>query len=331
MNIRPRVCILFLVWAVCEGWTISVAAQPPLRLVGPPVREAIPLVLMCTLPPCVPGREGAVFTPWNSPEQLRALIATGKVDVALMTVASAAALYNKGVRCSVVAVFSGPAWIISTNQEFSSVDMLNGEEILLPFGPGEMPEVVLRILAKKHGLHFIPRHVGSALEAGGMLRSGRARYAFLVEPAAGKAMAALGIQIDAAGTPLRGCLDIRALWAETFPQSPYMPLGALAVFGSLADSQEALTAIRTSYVKGVIHARAHPRIALGTTGDVFPVLGRSLESMSAEQACDIRVMDRAHAAPMATFFLSRLLEVSPASIGGYIPGEGFLSLSEARH
>ena len=331
MNIRPCVFALLLAWVVCGGWTISVAAQPPLRLAGPPVREAIPLVLMHTLPPHVPGREGAVFTPWNSPEQLRALIAKGKVDVALMTVASAAALHNKGVHCTVVAVFSGPAWIVSTNQEFSSGDMLNGEEILLPFGPGEMPEVVLRILMKKHGLSFMPRHVGSALEAVGMLRSGRAKHAFLVEPAAGKAMSALGIQIDTSGIPVLGCLDIRALWAETFPQSPCMPLGALTVFGSLADSQEALTAIRTSYVEGVSHAREHPRMALETTGDVFPVLGRSLEGMNVERVCDIRIMDSDHAAMMATFFLTRLLEVSPASVGGRMPGEDFLRLSDARH
>lgn len=194
-----------------------------------------------------------------------------------------------------------------------------------------MPEVVLRILMKKHGLSFMPRHVGSALEAVGMLRSSRAKHAFLVEPAAGKAISALGIQIDAAGNPLRGCLDIRALWAETFPQSPYMPLGALAVFGSLADSREALTAIRASYVEGVIHAREHPRMALETTGVVFPVLGRSLEGMGVERVCDIHIMDNDHAAMMATFFLTQLLEVSPASIGGRMPGEGFLRLSNARH
>ena len=331
MNIRLCVLTLLLTWAVCEVWASPVAAQPPLRLTGPAVREAIPLALMLAAPPRVPGRKGAVFTPWSSPDQLRALIATGKVDVALMTVASAAALHNKGVHCAVVAVYSGPAWIISTNQELSSVDMLDGEEILLPFGPGEMPEVVLRVLMEKHGLRFIPSHVGSALEAVGMLCSGHARHAFLVEPAAGKALAALGLQDDTAGKPSRGCLDIRALWAETFPQSPHMPLGALTVFGSLAHNQEALAAIRAGYVERVSQAKEHPRDAFRTAGDVFPVLVRSLGGMNVERACDIHVMDSKYAATMATFFLTRLLEVSPASIGGCMPEEGFLRLSNARH
>lgn len=56
-------------------------------------------------------------------------------------------------------------------------------------------------------------------------------------------------------------------------------------------------------------------MALETTGDVFPVLGRSLEGMNVERVCDIRIMDSDHAAMMATFsspgylkFLRPLLE-----------------------
>ena len=53
--------------------------------------------------------------------------------------------------------------------------------------------------------------------------------------------------------------------------------------------------------------------------------------MNVERVCDIRIMDSDHAAIMATFFLTRLLEVSPASVGGRMPGEDFLRLSDARH
>lgn len=329
MSPGRRACALLLVWTVC-GWSPPVAAAPPLRLSAPPVREAIPLVCMADRPPRVEGREGAVFLPWSTPEQLRALIATGKVDVAIMTLASAAVVHSKGVRCAVVAVFSGPAWIVSTNQALSGVEMLRGEEILLPFGPGEMPEVLLRILMREHGLRFVPRHVGSALEAVGMLRGGRARYAFLVEPAAGKAMTALGLRADAGGTGVRGCLDIRALWAETFPQSPSMPLGALIVFGALADSREAREAIRAGYAAGAARAREDPRRALGVTAGAFPALAGILEGMDGERACDIRVMDGDRATAAAAFFLARLCDVSPASLGGGMPGEDFLRLSDAR-
>ena len=72
-------------------------------------------------------------------------------------------------------------------------------------------------------------------------------------------------------------------------------------------------------------------MALETTGDIFPVLGRSLEGMNVERVCDIHIIYSDHASMMATFFLTRLLEVSPASVGGRMPGEDFLRLSDARH
>ena len=308
----------------------SAAAEQALRLTGPAVRETIPLLRMLHNPPLISGSRSAVFVPWSSPEQLRSLIATKKVDVAIMTIASAATIHNKGIPCAVVAVYSSPAWIISTDLGLHRFEQLDGQEIMLPFGPGEMPELSLRILMEKRGMRFVPRHVGSALEAVAMLQSGSGRYALLAEPAASKALTAFAqVGKNTENIPHR-CFNIRELWAESFPQSKEMPFGAVTVVGPMAENTEALTAIRASYLENARMVRAEgPEMSFVAMHKNFPALERHLAEMSREEACDIRILNAEHAGIFINFFLVQLYELSPASIGGKIPGDKFLRLADA--
>ncbi len=319
--------LMFLLISVSNASPAT--AEQPLRLTGPAVRETLPFLRMIENPPCVPGMHGAVFMPWSSPEQLRSLIATKKVDVALMTIASAAALYNKGVPCTVVAVYSSPVWIVSTDQDLTGFNDLDEQEIMLPFGPGEMPELSLRILMEKRKMRFLPRHMGSALEAVSMLRSGRGQHTLLAEPAASKALTAFESMGIETGKSPRKYFNICELWAESFPQSPEMPFGAVVVFGPLAKNRMACGAIRANYLKNVHLTREHPENTFMTTRKAFPALEKHLKGMKKEEACDIRIVTSEHVAASVNFFLARLFELSPASIGGKMPDDDFLELSDA--
>lgn len=127
------------------------APTSPIRTSGPAVAETLPLLVMGRTSP-LPGIARAVV--------------------------------NKGVPATVVALTSSPVGLVSTDAALSGLSGLDGREVLLPFGPGEMPDLLLRALAGQTGVSFVPRHAGNALEAANLLLLGQGHCALLSEPAA---------------------------------------------------------------------------------------------------------------------------------------------------
>lgn len=289
-----------------------------IRISGPAVAETLPLLAMTRagVPPEMP--RAVTFTPWNSPDQLRAMIATADVDAALMTTASACTLSNKGVPTAVVALFSSPVWLVSTDASLSSLSGLQGREVLLSFGPGEMPDLLLRALARQAGVQFTPRHVGNAMEAVNLVLLGRGDCALLSEPAATLAEWRANTR-PRPGAPIPSKrLDIRDAWREAFPEHPELALGALAMVGPLARDATSRGALRAAYVRAAGWVAAHPRQAVALAEEAFPSLGSQAVD-GVLPGADIRLVMGPEGEGAARFFLGLLHDMSPASIGGRLP------------
>jgi NitT/TauT family transport system substrate-binding protein len=296
-----------------------------IRVSGPAVAETLPLLVMDRAG-ALPGiARHAAFTPWNSPDQLRAMIATAGVDAAIMTTASACTLANKGVPAAVVALFSSPVWLVSPDASVSRLSGLDGREILLPFGPGEMPDLLLRALAGQAGLRFTPRHVGNALEAVNLLRLGKGSCALLSEPAATLAASRANAQARPAAVVPAKRLDIRDAWREAFPAHPELAQGALAVVGPLAGETDSHGALRAAYVQATQWVAEHPREAVALAGEGFPALGSQAVD-GVLPGADIRLVTGPAGEAAARFFLGLLHGMSPASIGGKLPGPEFFEV-----
>ena len=295
------------------------------RVSGPAVAETLPLLAMGRAGPLPGIARTVVFTPWNSPDQLRAMIATDGVDAALMTTASACTLANKGVPATVVALTSSPVWLVSSDAALSRLSGLDGRDVLLPFGPGEMPDLLLRALAGQAGLAFIPRHVGNALEAVNLLSLGQGHCALLSEPAASLAVSRAKVRARPDAPVLGKRLDLRDAWREVFPEHPQLTQSAFAVTGSLARDAVACKALQTAYVQAAGWMAAHLRETTALAEKDFPALAsQAVDGVLPGQ--DIRLVMGPQGAQDARFFLGLLHGMSPASIGGRPPESSFFEV-----
>lgn len=314
-------------------------APPRLRLAAPPVPQALALLRAPHSAALRRAGLDAAFTPWRSPEQLRALVASGSIDAVIATLPTAAVLAARGLPCTVLAAYAAPLWIVSAADSGAGAPgpggadalaaflALDGAEILLPFGPGDMPELVLGVLARATGVTLHPRHAGSAMEALNLLRLGRAAHALLPEPFATRAVA------DAAGgVALARTVDLGALWLRAFPGQWAMPTAALVAVGPVAGDRAACAALRESFAEGLAWALAEPEAARALAEVGYPELGALLgagadAAAQAPGAPALLVGPRGEAA--ARFLLERLFEQCPTCLGGRLPGETFWDMGHA--
>ena len=93
------------------------------------------------------------FTMVTAADELTALVAAGKVDIALLPANLASVLYNKtngGV--SVIDINTlGVLYLVSSDTSIETVDQLKGKTVYLP-GKGTTPEYALRYLISASGL-----------------------------------------------------------------------------------------------------------------------------------------------------------------------------------
>lgn len=305
------------------GPALAGTGPAPVRVSGPAVVESLPLLVMSRAGGLPEISRPVAFTPWNSPDQMRAMIATAAVDAVLVATASACTLGNKGVPTSVTALFSSPIWLVCADENLARLSDLRGREVLLCFGPGEMPDLLLRVLTDRAGVRFTPRHVGSALEAANLLLLGRGECALLSEPAASLVVHRSQSRTGSARPGLAKRLDIRDAWRDAFPGHPELAQGALALVGPLASDASARKALRESYRRAAAWVRTNPREAASLADREFPALGAQAVD-GVLPGSDIRLVEGPTGRACARFLLGLLHEMSPESVGGSPPGPGFL-------
>ena len=294
-----------------------------LRLAAPLVSQALPLLRAGESPLFQQAGVEASFSLWRSPEQLRALVANGQVDAVVAALPTAAILARRGVPCVVLAAYAAPLWLVGPSelvrqgeQPLDTFRRLLDREILLPFGPGNMPELALRVLAAQGGLNCPLRHCGSALEAVNLLRLGRGGAALLPEPSASLATTEGGIV---------RLLDLREVWAATFPDNTDMPTACFMAVGPTAHNPALRTLLRQSFVQGMRDMEKNPQASLAAARKHSPELSAVLERNSKDGlsflSSSVLVGERGKKA--ALFMLQRLMELNPASVGGNLPANDF--------
>ncbi len=315
--------------------------QANIRLSAPPVVQALPLLRTAS---DTAGNTAGIkmeFLPWRSPEQLRALVASRGVDAVIATLPTAAVLAARGIPCKVLAVYSAPLWImaagaeadqgksVSLRQAFQS---LEGREIMLPFGPGDMPEMILAVLARQCGVELAFRHSGSSLEAANMLRLGRGKYALLAEPAASWLVGKAADQAGSQSVAINKLLNLSALWAEVFPDRTDLATAALVMVGDKANDSAACAAVRSGFVKGWNWTGQNQAKGIALAQQAYPALGKQLATSgeaSDELLRDSVLLTGSAGKQAAEFVLERLYELRPASVGGRLPDAGFWGLEDA--
>ncbi len=271
-------CLVALAVSVFPG-AAGAEDGSTIRFSAPPIPQAVPLLRVAESDAFRNAGAAAAFTPWRSPEQLRTFVANGTVDAVIAALPTAAVLFNKGIPCKILAVYSAPLWIVSTDVSAAAprtpaldfFALLHGREILLPFGPGNMPELALKVLAAERGINLKIRHCGSAMEAANLLRRGQASYALLPEPAA-----TLVTERERQAERVFKCFALKDVWPRVFPGQASMPTAALIMVGPLSADREARALVRQSFMEGAAWAEKHPEAALQLAETAYPELGKAL-------------------------------------------------------
>lgn len=325
---------LAVLTAVAFPASAGTEGSKTIRFSAPPVPQSVPLLRAVNSDAFRKAGASAAFTLWRSPEQLRTFVTNGSVDAVIAALPTAAVLSNKGIPCKILAVYSAHLWVVSTDvsaatpgTSLNSLALLHDKEILLPFGPGNMPELALNVLAAERGINLKIRHCGSAMEAANLLRRGQAAYALLPEPAATLVMAQ-GSQAE----QIRKCFALKDVWPQVFPGQAAMPTAALIMVGPLSGNGEARVLVRRSFMEGAAWSEANPEAALRLAETTCPELAKALGT-NPESGKDVfrslgLLMGR-EGEQAARFMLERLFAISPASLGGRLPDEGIWGVGDA--
>jgi len=321
--------LILLLAALCTvaAWPgrTCAANHPVIRLSGPPVAESLPFAMMSGMTFDNPAMT-IQFIPWHSPDQIRAMIAGGQVDGAIITTAAASLFYHKGVHTRLAALFEAPLWVVSTADAVgTSLEELTGT-ILFPFGHKEMPELLFNALLAPQTPEINRHHTGGALEAVNLLLLGKGRHALLAEPAASLAVMRSKEMAEKGAPLLAKHLDIRRMWKKRFEGKPLYVSG-FAVFGDSLDNPAMVRRILQEYEKGVARIATHPEKTLAMAKKNFPALAAQAKNGTLP-GVDIHMTRGKKAFSDTLFFLKQLSHQAPRATGGKLPGDDFFLVTQ---
>lgn len=295
-----------------------------LALYGPPAGPTITLAHAVASGALKELAQDVTLTVWRNPDELRAGLTSGAIDLSVVPVQAAANLYNRGMGLRLVNVMTdGLISIVAPEGAVSDLAGLAGKRVAVHF-VNDTPDLILRALLDRNGLADKVEVVstGTATESSQLLLSGQIDAALLTEPVASVAVMR-GAQ---AGKALVRAIDVQAEWAKQTGRAALIPQAGLAVTKGFAEAHgdaiaplHALLAEVTEAVKGDPQAAAAH--AAGPLELPAPVLAASIphSALVARPAGSVRADIEA--------MLTLMAERDAAIIGGKLPDDGFYALS----
>jgi NitT/TauT family transport system substrate-binding protein len=271
--------------------------------------------------------ERVEFMPWRDPDQLRALVLDGRVDVVALPTNVAANLYNRGVKLRLLNVATwGVLWLVSRDPARRTLADFRGEEIVVPFR-GDMPDLVLTLLAERQAIDarrdLRLRYVATPLDAMQLLLMRQVRHALLAEPALSMALRKARSGATAAVAPeLHRALDLQQEWGRVLKRAPRIPQAGLAVLGDLRDDLAFTRALHAAYAGAVTRCQQAPAACAERVVQRHALL-QAPAVADAMQAAPDRPVAAAAAREELAFFFGELLRRQPGLVGGRQPDDGF--------
>jgi NitT/TauT family transport system substrate-binding protein len=297
------------------------AAAPRLALYGPPAGPTITLAQALASGALSDLAGEVTLTVWRSPDELRAGLTAGAIDLSVVPVQAAANLYNRGMGLRLVNVMTnGLLYVMAPAGTVAGLAGLAGKRLAVPF-VNDTPDFVLRALIAHHGIapELVP--AGTPIEAAQMLLAGRIDAALLSEPAA--TMVALRGQ--EAGRAMARAVDIQAEWGAVTGLGPVVPQAGLAVTKGFAAAHGDLiaplhAALEAATAAVLADPAAAAAVAAGPLDQPAPVLAASIP------CSNLTATPATLARPAIEAMLGLMAAGDPAIIGGGLPDGGFYAL-----
>jgi len=309
----------------------ALAQAKPLRdsitLSGPPSTVSAPLIRMADTDALASVAGQTRFVAWRDPDQLRMLALGGKADVLAMPSNVAANLFNRGAGVTLLNISTwGALWIATRDGQRKALADYKGEEIAVPFR-GDMPDIVLQLLASKQGLDphkdFRLRYVPTPMEAMQLLITRRVSHSLLAEPAVSLALRKTqSFPIGLVAPELHRGADLQQEWGRLFNRKPRLPQAGMAAVGSVRQQPEVLAAVEKAYAQSLAWCRAHPM-------ECGAMVAKHIDLLTPEAVADAIAVSQLDAVPAAQarseleFFLGQLMARNPGLVGGKLPADAF--------
>lgn len=301
-------------------------AQPVARLAlfGPPAAPTITLAHAVASGALADLAQEVSLTVWRNPDELRAGLTSGGIDLSIVPVQAAANLYNRGLGLRLVnAMTDGLISIVAEAGAIADLAGLAGKRVAVHF-VNDTPDLILRALLERNGLADTVEVVttGSATESSQLLLSGQIDAALLTEPVASVAV----IRGREAGKTIARVIDVQQEWGRQTGRGPLIPQAGLAVTqGFAAANPELIAPLHALLAQATDVVNADPaRAAADAAGPLelpAPVLAAAIphSALVARPAGAIRADIEA--------MLTLMAERDAAIIGGRLPDDGFYALS----
>lgn len=250
----------------------------------------------------------------GSPDDVRAGLLSGELDIAAVPVNMAAALYNKtgGEILTLAANTLGVLYIVEKGDTVQSTADLAGKKILAA-GQGSTPEYVINYLLEKNGLtdSVEVEYVSEHAEAVTQMAAGSADLILVPEPFVTTALS----KVEGA----RVALDLTQEWAKVSDAD--MVMGCLVVSKAFAEADpQALRHFMTQYAVSADYCTSHPAEA-AVFIEEFGIMGSAALAEKAIPNCNIVCVTGREMVDMVTGMLTVLFDADPKSVGGTLPGE----------
>ena len=292
-----------------------------LTLYGAPIGVSLPLAHVVDRNALQPAVANTGLTIWRSPDEMRAGVAAGWIEVTTSPAPAAANLYNRGTGMRLAAVLTtGMLYLMTAEEGITRIEDLTGKKVLVPFR-GDMPDRVFQLLLEEAGMTADDigiEYVATPREAAQLLVAGQAPAAVLQEPAATMAM----MRGMSQSVRVHRAVNLQTAFGAATGRGTDIPMAVLIVRDSIRERVPDLPALLVSQLKhstGWVNNNAASAARLGEDymGLRAPVLERSIPHMNLSVRTPSEIRDHLE------FFYGMLARQSPRLLGGRLPDSGF--------
>lgn len=261
------------------------------------------------------------FTMVTAADELTALIAAGKVDIALLPANLASVLYNKtngGI--SVIDINTlGVLYLVSSDTSLETVDQLKGKTVYLP-GKGTTPEYALRYLISASGLSgddVTLEFKSEASEVASILAEDPTAIGLLPQPFVTSALA----QND----KLSIVMDLTKAWDEyqTEGKGSRLVTGVTIVNNEFLETNtDSVNTFLEEHEASILFTESDPDAA----AELIAAAGIIPKAPLAKKAlpfCNIKFLSGEEMKAALSGYLEVLFEQNAASVGGALPDDAF--------
>lgn len=300
----------------------SAAPLPELVLHGPPAGPSITLAHAIATGAFAAIADKVSFRAWRNPDEMRAGLTSGVMQLVVMPTITAANLYNRGLGVRLVNVMTnGLLYVVAADATLTSIPALRGRKVALPFR-GDTPEFIFNRLLRHHGIeagaHLSLDTTGSPIEAIQLLLAGRIDAALAPEPAGTAAM----IRAAVSGKTIHRTVDIQAEWKRLAGETATLPQAGLAASRAVLDKHaDLIPAIQAALAQATDDVIASPARAANSSASAlelpWPVIEKAVPVSNLVATPARRAREQLEA------FYAINAEANPALIGGRLPAAEF--------